>query len=152
MQSKMVFKIFEGILHSSFNVKEFDVIVHKKYFSCITLWTFWPFCITSLANLVAEEGTRHGHQILFLLLTDWWVQLISQSDVKICTQHCDLDRLSSRQHIVHLLSLWRSAYDIESPYLTDWMILLESFSWARLGRWHPKLPRLVSRVSTFISK
>ena len=45
MQSKMVFKICEGILCSSFYVKEFNVIVHKKYFPCITLLNFWPFCI-----------------------------------------------------------------------------------------------------------
>ena len=33
MQSKMVFKICERIPCSSFCVKEFDVIVHEKYFS-----------------------------------------------------------------------------------------------------------------------
>ena len=32
MQSKMVFKFGEGISCSLFYVKEFDVIVHKKYF------------------------------------------------------------------------------------------------------------------------
>ena len=32
MQSIMVLKICEGILCCSFYVKEFDVIVHKKYF------------------------------------------------------------------------------------------------------------------------
>ena len=42
-QSKMVFKICEGILCSSFCVKKFDVIVHKKYIPCITLLDFWPF-------------------------------------------------------------------------------------------------------------
>ena len=48
---KMVFKICEGISCSSFYVKEFDVIVHKKYFPCITLSNF-------------EVGTRHSHQTL----------------------------------------------------------------------------------------
>ena len=43
MQPKMVFKIYEGILCSSFYVKEFDVIV-KKYFPWITLSNLWPFC------------------------------------------------------------------------------------------------------------
>ena len=32
MQSKMVFKIGEGMWCSSFYVKEFDVIVHENYF------------------------------------------------------------------------------------------------------------------------
>ena len=40
MQYKMVFKICEGILRSSFYVKEFDVIVHEKYFPCITILNF----------------------------------------------------------------------------------------------------------------
>ena len=37
MQSKMIFTIGEGILCSSFYVKEFDVIVYEKYFPCINL-------------------------------------------------------------------------------------------------------------------
>ena len=41
MQSKMVFKICEEILWSALYVKEFDVIVHKKYFPCITLLIFF---------------------------------------------------------------------------------------------------------------
>ena len=41
---KMGFKICEGILCFSFSVKELDVIVNKKYFPCMTLLNFWPFC------------------------------------------------------------------------------------------------------------
>ena len=65
MQTKMVFKICEGILCSSFYVKEFDVIVHEKVFSfydpikCLSI--LYP---KSLANLVVEVGTRHSHKIL----------------------------------------------------------------------------------------
>ena len=44
VQSKIVSKICEGIYCSSFHVKEFDAGVHKKYFPCITLLNFWPFC------------------------------------------------------------------------------------------------------------
>ena len=64
MQSKIVFKICEGISCSSLYVKEFDVIVHKKYlYNPIKfLAILYP---KSLANLVAEMGTRHSHQILF---------------------------------------------------------------------------------------
>ena len=47
----MVFKICEEMLCSSFSVKELDVIVHKKYFPCIT-------------NLVVDVGTRHKYQTL----------------------------------------------------------------------------------------
>ena len=36
----MVFKMSEGISCSSFFVKELDVIIHKKYFSCIALLNF----------------------------------------------------------------------------------------------------------------
>ena len=90
----MVFKMCEGVLCSSFSVKELDVIVHKKYFPCITLLNFGhpvphltsesgegilcsSFSVkeldvivlgilypTSLANLVVEVWTRHCHQIL----------------------------------------------------------------------------------------
>ena len=59
-QTKTVLKIFEGICCSSFYVKEFYVIVHKKYF-LIFFAILYP---TSLANLVVEVGTRHSHQIL----------------------------------------------------------------------------------------
>ena len=44
MQSKMVFKICEGIWCSSFYVKEFDVIVHKKNISLYNHIKFLPFC------------------------------------------------------------------------------------------------------------
>ena len=33
-------KFCEGIPCSSFSVKELDVIVHKKYFACITILNF----------------------------------------------------------------------------------------------------------------
>ena len=36
----MVFKICEGIPSPSFSVKELDVIVHEKYFPCITILNF----------------------------------------------------------------------------------------------------------------
>ena len=67
MQSKMVFKICEGISCSSLRVKEFDVIVHKRYvFSSNNpveiLAILEP---KSLANLVDEVGTRHSHQMVF---------------------------------------------------------------------------------------
>ena len=58
MQSKMVFKICYGILCSSFCVKEFDVIVHKKYVPGITLLIFLAILYPKLlANLVVEMGT-----------------------------------------------------------------------------------------------
>ena len=41
---------------------ELDVIVHKKYFPCITVLNFGYSA--SPANLVVEVGTRHSHQIL----------------------------------------------------------------------------------------
>ena len=44
MQSKMVFKICDGT-SSLFYAEEFNVIVHERYFPCITLLQFWPFCI-----------------------------------------------------------------------------------------------------------
>ena len=44
MQSKMVFKICDGT-SSLFYAEEFNVIVHERYFPCITLLHFWPFCI-----------------------------------------------------------------------------------------------------------
>ena len=44
MQSKMVFKICEGISCSSIYVKEFDVNVHKKYFPYVTILNFWLLC------------------------------------------------------------------------------------------------------------
>ena len=61
----MVFKICEQIPCSSFSVKELDVIVHEKYFPCITILNLAILYPTSLANLVVEVGTRHSHQTLF---------------------------------------------------------------------------------------
>ena len=61
---KMVFKMCEGILSSSFSVKELNVIVHKK---CFLVKHYQILAIrypTSLANLAVEVGTRHRHQIL----------------------------------------------------------------------------------------
>ena len=67
MQSKMVFKICEGISCSLFYVKEFDVIVHTKVFSLYNSIKFFTIQYpTSLANLVVEVGTRHSHQILLV--------------------------------------------------------------------------------------
>ena len=65
MQSKMVFKICEGISCSSFCVKEFAVIVHKKTFSLYN-----PIKISAIlypkssGNLLVEVGTRHSHSTL----------------------------------------------------------------------------------------
>ena len=62
----MAFKICEGILYSSFSVKELDVIVHKKnslYNHIKSLAILYP---TRLANLVAKVGIRHSHQILLV--------------------------------------------------------------------------------------
>ena len=48
-------KICEGIPCSSFYVKEFGVVVHKKYFACIILLIFLAILYNkSLANLVVE--------------------------------------------------------------------------------------------------
>ena len=40
MHLKMVFKICEGMLYSSFSVKELDVIIHKNNFLILTLFIF----------------------------------------------------------------------------------------------------------------
>ena len=57
----MDFKICEGISCSPFSVKDLDVIVHKNYFF-IKPYSFLAILYpTSLANLVAEVGTRHNH-------------------------------------------------------------------------------------------
>ena len=42
----------EGISCSSFSVKELDVIVHKKYFPCITLLNFGH----SVPHLTSKPG------------------------------------------------------------------------------------------------
>ena len=49
---KMVFKICEGIPCSSFSVKELDVIVHKRYFPCITMLN----CGHSVPHITSEPG------------------------------------------------------------------------------------------------
>ena len=65
MQSKMVFKICEGISCSSIYVKEFDVIVYKNVFFLYNVIIFLSILYSkSLANLAVEVGTRHSHQIL----------------------------------------------------------------------------------------
>ena len=58
MKSKMVFKICEGISRSSFYVKDFDVIVHTKYFPCITLFIFGPFW----RQITSEPGGWGGNE------------------------------------------------------------------------------------------
>ena len=50
--TKMVFKICEGISCSSFSVKELDVIVHKKYFPYITMLPFGH----SVPRITSEPG------------------------------------------------------------------------------------------------
>ena len=57
MQSKMVFKICEGLSYSSFYVKEFDVIVHKKRLPCITLLNFG----NSVPEITSEPGGWGGN-------------------------------------------------------------------------------------------
>ena len=60
----MVFKICEGISCSSFYVKHFDAIVHKKVVSLYNPIKFLVILYPkSLANLVVDVGTRHIHQI-----------------------------------------------------------------------------------------
>ena len=59
-------KLLHRKLYRKLN-KELDVIVHKNYFSCITLLDFWPFCNpTSLEKPAVELETRHSHQILLI--------------------------------------------------------------------------------------
>ena len=57
MKSKMVFKICEGISCSSLHVEEFDVIVHKKYIPCITLFIFYH----SLPQITSKPGGWGGN-------------------------------------------------------------------------------------------
>ena len=57
MQSKMVFKICDGISCSSFYVKEFDTIVHKKYFPYMTLLIFGH----SVSQITGEPGGWGGN-------------------------------------------------------------------------------------------
>ena len=52
----MVFKICEGIPCSSFSVKELDVIVHKKYFPCTTMFNFGH----SVPHITSEPGGWGG--------------------------------------------------------------------------------------------
>ena len=57
MQSKMVFKICEGISCSSIYVTEFDVIVHKKYFPYITVLNFGYY----VPQITSEPGGWRGN-------------------------------------------------------------------------------------------
>ena len=60
----MVFKICEGMSCSSFNVEEFDIIVHKKVFSLYSPIKFLAILYPkSLANLVVNVWARHFRQI-----------------------------------------------------------------------------------------
>ena len=67
MQSKMVFKNYEGISYSSFYINEWGVIIHEKYFPCNPIEFSAILYPKSLANLVVEVGTRHSHQGLALV-------------------------------------------------------------------------------------
>ena len=64
MQSKNGLQNVWGNIYSLFSVTEIDVIVHKKYFPCITLLNFGH----SVPHFTSEPGgwggTRHSHQIL----------------------------------------------------------------------------------------
>ena len=53
----MVFKMCEGISFSSLSVMELEVIVHKKYFPCITLLNF----SYSVPHLTSEPGGWDGN-------------------------------------------------------------------------------------------
>ena len=67
---KLVFKVCEGIPCSSFSVKELDVIVHKKYFPCITILNFGDY-VRQLTSEPGGWGGRyymHSHQTLFKIL------------------------------------------------------------------------------------
>ena len=57
VQSKNGLKICEGILCSSFSVKELVVIVHKKYFPCITILNF----AHSVPHITSEPGGWGGN-------------------------------------------------------------------------------------------
>ena len=57
VQSKNVFKICEGIPCSSFSVKELDIIVHKRYFPCITMLNFGH----SVPHITSEPGGWGGN-------------------------------------------------------------------------------------------
>ena len=92
MQSKMCFKTCEGIACSWFYVKEFDVIVHKKYFLSITLLCFCH----SVPQLTSELGGWGEDKawspdpidvIRWLYGTELWVHLGSQ---KSLTTYCCL--------------------------------------------------------------
>ena len=62
---QMVFKIFVRILYSSYYVKKFEVIIHKKVLSLYKPIKFFIILYPkSLANLVVEVETRHSPQIL----------------------------------------------------------------------------------------
>ena len=54
---KMVFKICEGMPCYSFSVKESDVIVHKKYFPCITILNFGH----SVPHITSKPGGWGGN-------------------------------------------------------------------------------------------
>ena len=65
MQFKMVNNFCEWISCSSFYVKEFDVIVHKKYFSLYNPIRFLAIVYPkSLANWVIKVGTGYSPQNL----------------------------------------------------------------------------------------
>ena len=53
----MIFKISEGMPCFSFSVKELDVIVHKKYFPCITKLNFGH----SVPHITSEPGGWGGN-------------------------------------------------------------------------------------------
>ena len=53
----MVSKNCEGILCSSFSVKELDVIVHENYLPCITMLNFGHFA----AHITIESGGLRGN-------------------------------------------------------------------------------------------
>ena len=68
MQSKMVSKICEGKSGSSFCVKEFVVIVHKKIYTLYHPIIFLDILYSkSQAKLMVTVGTRHSHQIQLLI-------------------------------------------------------------------------------------
>ena len=56
-----------------FYFKEFDVIVHEKYFPCITIKFLGNLCHKSLSIMVVEVGTRHSHQMLLISGNNCWL-------------------------------------------------------------------------------
>ena len=86
MQSKIVFKICEGILYSSFYVKEFFMSLFIKSISFYNPIKYLAILYPKLpANLVVDVGTRHSHQILLLAIFSGLNELTSDNGNNKCS-------------------------------------------------------------------